>query len=58
MKSASGKRDAAVREFERRDAGADIASSGTSVVVHPERTPSDIMDELTAETERLGLYDD
>jgi len=58
MKNASGKRDAAVRRFERRDVGADIAASGAAVVVHPERTPSDIMNELSAETERLGLYDD
>ncbi len=57
MKNASGRREAAARELERRDVGADIASSGAAVVVRPKRTPSDIMDELTAETERLGLYD-
>jgi hypothetical protein len=55
MKNATTRRDATLREFEKQDVGDDIASSGTAVVVRPQRPTSILLsDELKAALRKRG----
>ena len=55
MKNATTRRDATLREFERQDLGADIASEGAAVVVRPQRPTSILLsDELKDALRRRG----
>ncbi len=45
MKNASSRRDGQLREFERQDLGAVIASAKTGVVVRPQRPTSILLSE-------------
>ncbi len=56
MKNAASRRDPALREFEARDLGKDVASAGTAVVVRPQRPTSILLsDELKAALRKRGL---
>jgi uncharacterized protein (DUF4415 family) len=55
MKNATTRRDATLREFERKDLGGDIASAGAAVVVRPQRPTSILLsDELKDALRRRG----
>jgi hypothetical protein len=55
VRNASTRRDATLREFERRDLGHDIASAGTAVVIRPQRPTSILLsDELKEALRRRG----
>ncbi|MFL5430977.1 MAG: hypothetical protein ACJ79M_15260 [Myxococcales bacterium] len=55
MKNATTRRDATLREFEKQDLGADVASAGTTVVVRPQRPTSILLsDELKAALRKRG----
>jgi hypothetical protein len=55
MKNARGTRDAALREFEKRDLGGDIKAAGTAVIVRPQRPTSILLsDDLKAQLRRRG----
>jgi len=55
MKNASSRRDAVLREFERRDVGAVIAATGTGVVVRSQRPTSILLsEELKTALRRRG----
>ena len=45
MKNASSRRDAQLREFERRDLGGVVSSAETGVVVRPQRPTSILLSE-------------
>ena len=52
MKNATVRRDATLREFERRDLGTVIASAGTGVVVRAQRPTSILLSEELKEALR------
>jgi len=52
MKNASVRRDPSLREFERRDLGAAIASAGTGVVVRAQQPTSILLSEELKEALR------
>ena len=55
LKNERGVRDATLREFKARDLGTDITSSGTAVVVRPQRPTSILLsDELKAALRKRG----
>jgi len=52
MKNAASRRDGTLRAFDARDLGGDIKSSGTAVVVRPQRPTSILLSEELKEALR------